>query len=223
MKFGLKFLPVKDMFYSVIPTVGTYLEYLNGADNALFKNLWVSLGVGLVVSLALAILFYRENVKTFKKSLAEILAVGYFNHFSGRLGKLVKSKVPVDFSFPDNSLKTFTTDKINVEIGIPKNFSSLCSYANAVERKAEIVYVREASQSEPFWLRANIDNDSLLIYEYPRTLFSLPKYLKDDFGDSEKAEKSSVEVYAYFKQKINQLRIAYANEIADDRLHFIDV
>ena len=160
------------MFYSVIPTVGTYLEYLKGTDNTIFKNLWFSLGVGLVLSLALAVLFYRENVKIFKKSLAEILAVGYFNHFSGRLGKLVKSKIPIDFSFPDNSLKSFTSDKIKVEIGMPRNFSSLCTYCNKVEQNAEIIYVREKSQSEPFWLRANIDHDILLIYEYPRTLFS---------------------------------------------------
>jgi len=223
MKIGFKFFPVKDLFYSVFPTVGTYGGYINGVAPTFFPNLWIAISIGLVASIILAIIFHSDNVKTYKKSLAEILATGYFMNFTGRLGRLLKTKTPIEFSFPDNSIKIFTSDKISVEIGLPVNLSSLSKYSESVEQRADIIYVREQSSSEPFWLRANVENDKLVIYEFPRTLFSLSKYLKTEFADRQSADKNSKKIYSYFHKKIEQLRIEHSSEISNDKLNFISV
>lgn len=222
MRFSLKFFPMKDLFYSVFPTVGTYGGYINGIAPTIFPSIWVAIGVGLIASIILAFVFHAENVKNYKKSLAEILATGYFINFTGRLGKLLKTKVPIDFHFPD-SIRSFDPNKIMVEIGMPTSLSSLSKYCEEIEQKADIVYVRESTFSEPYWVRAKVENDILIIYEFPRTLFSLSKYLKVEFSDKESAEKNSRKIYSYFDKKIEQLRIEHANEISNDRLNFIAV
>lgn len=223
MKFSFKFLPLKDLFYSVFPTVGTYGGYLQGIAPNFFPNIWVAIGIGLFISVILAIIFYRENVKAYKKSLAEILATGYFMNFTGRFGKLLRTKTPIHFSFPDNSIKKFNTDQITVEIGMPTSLKSLNEYCEMAENNFDIVYVREATYSEPFWIRAAIKNDKLIIYEFPRTLFSLSRYLKADFMDQKSAEKNSKKIYKFFREKIEQLRIEFSNEISNDKLNFKNV
>lgn len=223
MKFSLKFFPVKDLFFSVFPTVGTYGGYINGFAPKLFPNIWVAIGIGLAASVGLALLFHTDNVNAYKKSLAEILATGYFMNFTGRLGKLLKSKTPIEFSFPDNSVKSFSTEKIVVEIGLPVNLSSLSKYSERVEQDADIVYVREESMSEPYWLRAKILDGRLVIFEFPRTLFSLSKYLKTEFIDRESADRNSRKIYHFFHKKIEQLRIEHSSEISNDKLNFVMV
>jgi len=223
MKFSFKFLPLKDLFYSVFPTVGTYGGYLQGIAPNIFPNMWIALGIGLLISVILAVLFYRENVKAYKKSLAEILATGYFMNFTGRFGKLLRTKTPIHFSFPDDSIKTFTSDQISVEIGMPRSLKSLNKYCEMVENNFDIVYVREATYSEPFWIRAVIKNNNLIIYEFPRTLFSISRYLKADFIDHKSAEKNSKKIYKFFRMKIDQLRIEFSNEISNDKLNFKSV
>ncbi|MEM8999719.1 MAG: STING domain-containing protein [Bacteroidota bacterium] len=220
MKLSFKFLPLKDLFYSVFPTVGTYNGYLQGMAPEFFPNIWTAIAIGLIMSVILAIIFYRENVKAYKKSLAEILATGYFMNFTGRLGKLLKTKTPIHFSFPDDSIRTFKSNQIQVEVGMPKSLHSLNKYAEMVEDNFDILYVREDTYSEPFWVRATVKENSLVIYEFPRTLFSISRYLKADFLDAKKAEKNSKKIYRFFQEKIEQLRIEFSNEISNDKLHF---
>ena len=141
-------------------------------------------------------------------------------NFTGRFGKLLRTKTPIHFSFPDDSIKTFTSDQITVEVGMPDSLNSLNKYCEMVENNFDIVYVREATYSEPFWLRALIKNDKLVIYEFPRTLFSLSRYLRTDFIDQASAEKNSKKIYKFFHKKIEQLRIEYSNEISNDKLIF---
>lgn len=223
MKLSLKFFPIKDLFYSVVPTAGTYGGYIQGVAPEFFPNVWIAIILGLVLSIILALVFYYENIRAYKKSLAEILATGYFMNFTGRLGKLLKTKTPIDFSFPDGSIKTFTSDAIRVEIGMPISLASLNAYCEKVEMNADIVYVREQTQSEPFWIRANVEDNKLVIYEFPRTLFSISRYMKQDFTDADKAEKNSKRIYSFFHNKINQLRIEYSSEISNSKLNFISV
>ena len=74
--------------------------------------------------------------------------------------------------------------------------------------------------SEPFWLRARRENERLVIFEFPRTLFSLSKYLQQDFSNQENAARNSKKIYSFFNKKIEQLRIEYSNEISGERLNF---
>lgn len=213
MSINFKFLPLKDLFYSVFPTVGTYGGYLEGVAPSIFPNPWISLGIGLLVSVILALIFYLENVRAYKKSLAEILATGYFMNFTGRLGKLLQSKAPINFLFPDGNTLTFTSDQIHIEIGLPKDLTSLKQYADNAIKESKVVYIREATQSEPFWVRAKVDGNNLTIFEFPRTLFALPSYLKEDFKDPKSAQKHSRKIFTYFREYIERLQISASQEI----------
>lgn len=211
------------MFYSVFPTVGTYGGYLQGMAPNIFPNVWIAILIGLAFSIILAVIFYQENIKSYKKSLAEVLATGYFMNFTGRLGKLLKTKVPIQFSFPDNSLRSFDAGDIMVKVGLPSNLQALNNWCEKVESESEIAYVREASYSEPFWVWANVEDGQLIIYEFPRTLFSIPKYLHTDFKDEKNSEKNSKRIFKYFRDKMDQLRIEHAGEISRSNLQFVPV
>lgn len=219
MTFTFKFFPFKDLIFSIVPTVGTYGGYLKGI--IIFPNKWVALGSGLVVSIILGIIFHTENKRSYKKSLAQILATGYFMNFTSRLAKLLKGKADISFSFPDANFEPYPPDKINVKVGIPASLNALINYCNMVEARAEVVYIREPTRNDPYWVRAKKEEDgTITIYEFPRTLFALSIYLEKEFENPERAEKSSKKIYKYFDEKLKQLKIQHSNEFPNDRIKF---
>ena len=223
MSFDLKFLPIKDLIFSVIPTVGTYVSYVQGLSPDLLPSKVIAVLIGMIASIILAVIFYRENVKSYKKDLARILATGYFMNFTGKLGNILKSKVPVRFQFPDESVKSFMPENITVEIGIPKTLNRLKKYSDKIASESDIIYLRESSQSEPFWLRGHDEEDHLTIYEYPRTLFAISKYLKSELSDIKRSEKRSKKIFKYFIDQIDELKVEYADQFASGRFKFIEV
>ena len=225
MTFSFKFFPVKDFIFSIVPTVASFEGYIQDLlPIPLLSNKYVEIALGLVISLLLALIFHKGNVRNYKKSLAEILATGYVSHFAGRLSKLLKGKTAIEFSFPDQSIRKVLPENVQVQVGLPKSLTSLNSFAHQVERDTEIVYIREATQVEPFWVRVKREDDqSLTIFEFPRTLFALPKYLKKDFPDLETSEKKSKRIFKYFNQKVEALRVEYSQDMAVENIGFIDI
>lgn len=84
---------------------------------------------------------------------------------------------------------------------MPKSLSSLNSYCGQVEMNYDIVYVREETQSEPFWIRGKAMGDELIIYEFPRTLFSIYSYMKEDVLDSEKQKRTPKKFMPFFMKR----------------------
>lgn len=219
MTFTFKFFPFKDFIFSIIPTIGTYGGFLDGIIT--FPNKWVAFGSGLVVSVVLGVIFHAENKRNYRRSLAEILAMGYFMNFTGRLAKLLKGRADINFSFPDANLKAYPPGKVNVKVGIPATLNALVQYCNMVEAQAEVVYIRESTKNDPYWVRAKKETDgTITIYEFPRTLFALSRYLEKEFENQEKAEKNSKKIYKYFDEKLKQLKIQHSNEFPNDRIKF---
>ncbi len=223
MAFSFKFFPVKDLVFSIVPTAISYEGHLNKLPVPIFYNQYVAMGTGLAISVFLGALFYLDNVKTYKKSLAEVLATGYFMNFTGRLAQLLNGKVDVEFLFPNNSIIKLKPNKVKVEVGIPVSHNSLIKYSSEVKNSCEIVYIREATFSEPYWVHAKYDQDFLTIYEYPRTLFALPSYLEKQFSDKDSSEKNSKKIYAHFDKKIEELKIRNSKDIPFGRIKFIKV
>ena len=220
MGFSFKFFPLKDLIFSVVPTVGTYFGYLQGMTPELMPNKWIALGIGLVASLLLAIFFYRDNVKSYKKSLAEILATGYFLNFTERMGRLLQSKLPYKILIGDLEGQPVSPENIHVEIAIPSSAEALKSYANMIDKATEKVFLEDPSTGEPIWLKGRIENDRLVIYDFPRTLFALQSYLKSDFSDPKKEAKRSKKIFAYFSDKIKELRNERISDLLSERLEF---
>ncbi|WP_426671772.1 STING domain-containing protein [Mucilaginibacter sp. McL0603] len=221
MAFSFKFFPVKDLIFSIIPTAVSYEGYLNKIP--VFYNLYVAIGTGLAISIFLGVLFYLDNIKTYKKSLAEILATGYFMNFTGRLAQLLNGKADIEFLFPGNSVIKLNPENVTVEVGVPISHDSLIKYSDEVKRSCDIVYIREATLSEPYWVRAKYDKGLLTICEYPRTLFALSRYLEKEFSDKDSTEKNSKKIYAYFDKKIEELKIRNSRDIPFGRIRFMQV
>jgi capsular polysaccharide biosynthesis protein len=57
MKLSFKFFPIKDLFYSVVPTAGTYGGYIQGVAPEFFPNVWIAIILGLILSIILAVVF----------------------------------------------------------------------------------------------------------------------------------------------------------------------
>ena len=57
MKLSFKFFPIKDLFYSVVPTAGTYGGYIQGIAPKFIPNVWIAIIIGIVLSIVLATIF----------------------------------------------------------------------------------------------------------------------------------------------------------------------
>ncbi|NNK87830.1 MAG: hypothetical protein HKO90_06075 [Flavobacteriaceae bacterium] len=220
MGISFKFFPLKDLIFSVVPTVGTYLGYLQGVTPDFLPNKWIALGIGLLASTVLALIFYRDNVKSYKKSLAEILATGYFLNFTERIGRLLQSKHSYKILIGELEGQPVSPENIHVEIAIPSSAEALKSYANMIDKKTEKVFLEDPSTGEPIWLKGRLEDDGLYIYDFPRTLFALQNYLKSDFSNPKKEAKRSKKIFAYFSDKINDLRNERISDLLSDRLEF---
>jgi hypothetical protein len=219
---SLKFFSIKDLLFSIVPTLGSYEGYVKElVPLTIFPNRYMIIVAGVLISLLFVLIFYIDNKRNYQKSLSEVLATGYFMNFTGPLSKVLSARSAIKLGFPDGTESSVDPGKIKVEVGMPLSMGSLIAYADKVKAESEIVYVREITGSEPFWVRARKEGDgSLTIFEFPRTLFALSYYLGEDFSDKAKADKISKRLYKYFDKKIQNLRIVNSDKIAADRLQF---
>lgn len=222
MPVRVKFFAFKDFIFSVVPTAASYEGYLKDlVPLELLSNKFVELGIGAGLSILLALVFYRENLRSYKKSLAEILATGYFSNFTGRLGRVLQSKIPLNFMFPNNKEHEVHPDDIEVQVALPNSLSALKKYSDDVKKNYEIAYLKDSPTQDPFWVRGVVKDDGkMIIFEYPRTLFALPTYLRKDFETQDKAEKNSKKLFRYFNTKIESFRIEFSQDIPEDKIHF---
>ena len=222
MALSFKFFSFKDFVFSVVPTAASYEGYLQDlVPMELLSNKIAELGVGAGLSILLALVFYRDNVRSYKKSLAEILATGYFSNFTGRLGRLLQFTDPHTFIFPGDIEHRVNSEDIEVHVEIPKSFSALKKYSKNVKKNYPIAYLKDSPTKDPMWVRGVVKDDGkMIIYEYPRTLFAIPTYLKKDFATEVKAEKNSKKLFGYFNAKINSLRNEYSRDIDEEKIHF---
>ncbi len=222
---SLKFFSIKDIIFSIVPTLGSYEGYVKGLiPETILPNKYMIIAAGLLISLLFMLIFYIDNKRNYQKSLSEVLATGYFTNFTGPLSTVLSARSAVKCSFPDGAESSFEPGKIKVEVGMPISMASLIVYADKVRGESEIVYIREITGSEPYWVRAKKDGDgSLTIFEFPRTLFALSYYLDEDFSDKARAEKISRRLYKYFDKKIQNLRVVNSGKIPADRLQFRSV
>jgi hypothetical protein len=219
---SLRFFSIKDLLFSIVPTLGSYEGYVKDLiPLTIFPNKYMIIVAGVLISLLFVLIFYIDNKRNYQKSLSEVLATGYFMNFTGPLSRVLGARSAIKFLFPDGAETSIEPGKINVEVGMPISMASLIAYSDKVRTESEIVYIREITGSEPYWVRARKDGDgSLTIFEFPRTLFALSYYLGEDFSDKAKAEKISKRLYRYFDKKIQNLRIINSDKIPTDRMQF---
>ncbi|RIH65046.1 hypothetical protein D1164_10680 [Mariniphaga sediminis] len=195
----LKFFNLQDLLISVIPGFLTILTTIKDFE------FWIALILGIVVLLLFIVLIIRKNIGVYKKEIADILANGYYINFLENLSyNLYEFENEIEFG--DKKTEFYDLDKISIEIIVPRSNEKLCEVADKLNdsKKLESINLKNRKNNSGFWARAERTGDSIIIKDFPRTLFSLPKYLKNELGE-EYDEKKSMKYHKIFTDKIEKL------------------
>lgn len=195
----LRFFNLHDFLISVVPGLLTIHSSLKEFQ------LWIALALGIVVLVLFVLLIVRKNIVVYKKEIADILANGYFINFLDNLSNNLQ-ELKNEIVFEDKRSEYFDLEKISVEIFIPSSNEQLFKVADQLNssKNLENVYLKNRNDNSGFWLRAKKVNDVLVINDFPRTLFSLPKYLKNELGE-EYDERKSIMYHKVFIDKVKKL------------------
>ena len=195
----LKFFNLQDFLLSVVPGLLTYHSTIRELE------FWLAVISGFLVLLLFVLLIIKNNIGVYKKDLAEILAHGYYINFLENLSlNLVELKNEIEFG--NKEIDFYDLDAISVEIIIPQSISRLEEVADHLNdsKKLERLNLRNRDNNSGFWARGVRDGEKLIITDFPRTLFSLPKYLENELGESY-SENKSEKYHRIFKEKIESL------------------
>jgi hypothetical protein len=189
MDFGISLMP------SLVSIIGT-LPY--------FERPWIPVIIGVAVLFGLIALFIHNNLGKKERALAEILATGYFINFLEPLAKNVGKTTEVYFRNKESS-KYFAIECIEITIYMPMNSDSLVEISEVLNNQKgyENIDIINAKDGTPFWARAKVEKDRLKIADFPRTLFSLPRFVKISLGHTK--PKKIRQYYEGFAEKLEDL------------------
>lgn len=195
----LRFFNLQDFLLSVVPGLLTYHSTIRELD------FWLAVISGFLVLFLFILLIIKNNIGVYKKDLAEILAHGYYINFLENLSQnLVELQNEVEFG--NKQIAFYDLDAISVEIIIPDSISKLEDVADELNdsKKLESVHLKNRDNNSGFWARGIRAEEKLQIKDFPRTLFSLPKYLENELGERY-SENKSIKYHRIFKEKIESL------------------
>ena len=193
------FISVYDVLVSILPsalsTFGTIL---------IFDSPIISLIVGiLILILVLGALIQISLIKK-EKALAEILATGYFINFVEPLANNIHQKTTI--YYPESSHEhevELTEIKITLKIPVSteqlvlvdEDFRNNKSYTN--------IQIDNLQTGGRIWLKAIEEESKLILMDYPRTLLSLPKFIKTNVG--KRKPNRMKKYYESFYKKLEEL------------------
>ena len=175
---------IKNIIGFIIPTVWFYFDRIP-------KNL--SRTACIVITLLIFTFFYLLYVRNkhidYEKSIAEVLETGYFTNFFEKIALHIweqkKAKESIIFNFSDRSTVTVKADQIKVEVILPLSRSSLKKTSDEIE-----IITKQGNIDNFAWVLAQENPDNTItIYEYPRTLTAIPKYLDPKYDYDEEASE----------------------------------
>lgn len=189
MDFGISLMP------SLVSIIGT-LPY--------FERPWIPVIIGLAVLFVLIALFIHNNLGKKEKALAEILATGYFINFLEPMAKNIGKTTEVYFRNKQSS-EHFDIDCIEITVYMPMNSDSLVEISDVLNNQKgyENVDIINAKDGTPFWARAKAEKGRLQIADFPRTLFSLPRFVKISLGQTK--PKKIKQYYEGFYEQLEDL------------------
>lgn len=195
-------LSIKDIVFSSIPTVPTYTGMLNGVlPDWMAKSTAFLITFGLVIFGIFLLLLFHFNNEANKRSLAQILATGYFQNFSGKLYFLLTQNNDLTFMLSNNVTYKVNPSQIQVEITLPSSLEDLRNKTAEINKDTTIAYIDSNPFNEPFWVRIKRTGENgVTIYEIPRTLFAIPKYLSESYS-----QQTSFKMHKAFNKKFKQI------------------
>ncbi len=198
-----KFFDLKEMIYVTGPTVGFYHEFvpkhLGLTDTMVFAS------TGVVFLLSFLVNIYKR-FSAHERSIAEVLATGYFHNFFERTVSLFRHRMEegtsTTFSFGkgDNTRSiAVPPGKITVRIILPDSQQRL-NESLAMIRS----HTMKATIDSGVWFDIVVhENASVTIYDCPRTLTALRKYLVD--GGRTFDDRLSAKLHKHFSVKFMAL------------------
>jgi len=208
------FISVIDVTVSILPSATSVIGTL-----PYFESPVVPLLIGVFTLFVLIIFFVQSNLGKKERALAEILATGYFINFLEPLSKNIGKITEVIFK-DTNESRRFELKNIRITIYLPANSDSLALIADELNNNADYknIDVINSKDGTPFWARAFEEGENLKIADYPRTLFSLPLFVKLNMG-----EKRSKKLNKYYQSFNNQLEDLLENNRQDYVLRNVQI
>lgn len=169
----------------IIPTVIFYCDRIP-------KNLpkTVYLGIAVVIFTVIFLYCLRNKYNEYEKSIAEVLETGYFSNFFEKTALHISQKKqanqPIQFKFNDGTKETVKADQIKVKVILPLSLSSL---EDTIDKVGKIT--KSGNIDNGAWVLAKKNlNNTITIYEYPRTLTAIQRYLPPKYDYSEEKSKN---------------------------------
>lgn len=196
-----EFLSVVDFGISLMPSLVSIIGTL-----PYFERPWIPVIIGLTVLFGLIALFMHSNLSKKEKALAEILATGYFINFLEPLARNISKRTEVHFrGEAQNARKIFGLEQIEITVYLPMNSESLVQISEVLnnQKAYQNIDIINAKDGTPFWVRAAVNGNKLKIADFPRTLFSLPRFVKINLGHSK--PKKIKQYYESFVEELQDL------------------
>jgi hypothetical protein len=194
-----EFLSIIDVTISLMPSIVTIIGTL-----PYFESPWIPVLSGVFILFCLIGLFIHSNLGKKERALSEILATGYFINFLEPLARNIGKTTEVHFR-ESNDKKVFELQNIDITIYLPLSSDSLVNISDSLNRQEKYLNIDiiNAKDGTPFWARATAEGDVLKIADFPRTLFSLPRFVKMNLGQSR--TKKLKKYYESFIEKLQDL------------------
>lgn len=197
-----KFTNPIDIITFIIPSSGFYFEFIP-------KLVSCPKVILIVTTIVLAIILYlytiRKQFKDYERAISEVLETGYFNNFFDKIARNIQqkktNKQPVKLMFEISAPGVqipIETNKITVKVILPKSHDELKSVINEIDKITEKVTLETGD-----WVKARYNEASgtVTIYECPRTLLAISKYLMTN-NESYSSRHSEV-LHKYFNDKFD--------------------
>ncbi|WP_069129946.1 STING domain-containing protein [Rhodohalobacter halophilus] len=194
-----EFLSVMDFGISLMPSIVSIMGTL-----PYFERPWIPVIIGIAVLFGLIALFIHNNLGKKEKALAEILATGYFINFLEPMARNIGKRTEVRFRDEHKSMH-FDINSIEITVYMPMNSDSLDQISDVLNNQKgyQNIDIINAKDGTPFWSRAKVEGDRLKIADFPRTLFSLPRFVKISLGQTK--PKKIRQYYEGFAEQLEDL------------------
>lgn len=167
-------LPIKTIletvFVSFIPTLLTYLSSFQQLEH------WQTIGICIAVFTLLFVLMYLKSVDEYRKAVVEVLAAGYYFNCIEALSAILHSAKAHAIRLGDGTERLIPTEKIGVEIWIPKDEQDFVFLHTGNPLNTETVQIKNHGDGASRYFKAQVKGDQITLVDMPNTLSSLPRY-----------------------------------------------
>ncbi|MFY1110421.1 MAG: STING domain-containing protein [Methanosarcinaceae archaeon] len=179
-------------FFDPLQTVGviipTVIFYYDRIPKSLPRK--VHLGVALLIFTVVFLYCLRNKYNEYEKAIAEVLETGYFLNFFEKTALHISQKKqanqPIQFKFNDGTKEAVKADQIKVKVILPLSLSSL---EDTIDKVGKITKSGNIDNGAWVFAKKNLNN-TITIYEYPRTLTAIQRYLPPKYNYSEEKSKN---------------------------------